>query len=74
MLTTARQSKLVASFRSSESTSSQAITGNKRQSEELVAVVRQDYRWLLFVLPLLCILIGVGLSVWYEHWIGAVPR
>jgi hypothetical protein len=57
-----------------ESTSSQAITGNKRQSEELVAVVRQDYRWLLFVLPLLCILIGVGLSVWYEHWIGAVAR
>jgi hypothetical protein len=56
------------------STSSQAITGNKRQSEELMAVVRQDYRWLLFVLPLLCILIGVGLSVWYEHWIGAGVR
>jgi hypothetical protein len=57
-----------------ESTSSQAITGNKRQAEELVAVVRQDYRWLLFVFPVLCILIGIGLSVWYERWIGAVPR
>ena len=57
-----------------ESTSSQAITGNKRQAEELMAVVRQDYRWLLFALPALCILIGIGLSVWYEHWIGAVAR
>jgi len=57
-----------------ESTSSQAISGNKRQADELIAVVRQDYRWLLFVLPALCILIGIGLSVWYERWIGAVPR
>jgi hypothetical protein len=57
-----------------ESTSSQAITSNKRQSEELMAVVRQDYRWLLFALPGLCILIGVGLSFWYHHWIGALPR
>jgi hypothetical protein len=57
-----------------ESTSSQAITGNKRQAEELMAVVRHDYRWLLFVLPALCILIGIGLSFWYHRWIGAVPR
>jgi hypothetical protein len=57
-----------------ESTSSQAITGNKRQAEELMAVVRQDYRWLLFALPVLCMLIGIGLSVWYERWIGAVAR
>lgn len=57
-----------------ESTSSQAITGNKRQAEELMAVVRQDYRWLLFALPALCMLIGIGLSVWYERWIGAVAR
>jgi hypothetical protein len=57
-----------------ESTSSQAITGNKRQAEELMAVVHQDYRWLLFALPVLCILIGIGLSVGYEHWIGAVAR
>jgi hypothetical protein len=57
-----------------ESTSSQAISGNKRQAEELMAVVRQDYRWLLFALPALCILIGIGLSFWYHRWIGAVPR
>ena len=57
-----------------ESTSSQAISGNKRQADELMAVVRHDYRWLLFVLPALCILIGIGLSVWYERWIGAVAR
>jgi len=57
-----------------ESTSSLAITGNKRQAEELMAVVRQDYRWLLFALPCLCILIGSGLTVWYERWIGAVAR
>ncbi len=49
-------------------------TGNKRQSDELMAVVRQDYRWSLFVLPVLCLLIGIGLSVWYERWIGAVAR
>jgi len=57
-----------------ESTSSQAITGNKRQAEELMAVVRQDYRWLLFALPALCILIGIWLRVGYEHWIAAVAR
>jgi hypothetical protein len=57
-----------------ESTSSQAIAGNKRQAEELMTVVRQDYRWLLFALPALCILIGIGLSFWYHRWIGAVPR
>ncbi len=57
-----------------ESTSSQAISGNKRQADELMAVVRQDYRWLLFALPALCILIGIGLSFWYHRWIGAVPR
>ena len=57
-----------------ESTSSQAITGNKRQAQELMAVVRQDYRWLLFALPALCILIGIWLRVGYEHWIAAVAR
>jgi hypothetical protein len=57
-----------------ESTSSHAISGNKRQADELMAVVRQDYRWLLFALPALCILIGIGLSFWYHRWIGAVPR
>jgi len=57
-----------------ESTSSQAISGNKRQADELMAVVRQDYRWLLFALPALCILIGIWLRVGYEHWIAAVAR
>ena len=57
-----------------ESTSSEAIAANKRQADELMAVVRQDYRWLLFALPVLCILIGIGLSFWYHRWIGAVPR
>jgi len=57
-----------------ESTSSHAISGNKRQADELMAVVRQDYRWLLFALPALCILIGIWLRVGYEHWIGAVAR
>jgi hypothetical protein len=61
-------------IQSLETTSSQAISGNKRQADELMAVVRQDYRWLLFVLPALCLLIGIGLTVWYERWIGAVPR
>jgi hypothetical protein len=61
-------------IQSLETTSSQAISGNRRQAEELIAVVRQDYRWLLFALPVLCILIGSGLTVWYEHWIGAVAR
>src|ERR1700691_2126304 len=61
-------------IQSLETTSSQAISGNKRQADELMAVVRQDYRWLLFALPVLCILIGSGLTVWYEHWIGAVAR
>ncbi len=61
-------------IQSLETTSSQAISGNKRQADELMAVVRQDYRWLLFALPVLCILIGSGLTVWYEHWTGAVAR
>ena len=61
-------------IQSLETTSSQAISGNKRQADELMAVVRQDYRWLLFALPVLCILIGSGLTVWYEHWIRAVAR
>jgi hypothetical protein len=61
-------------IKSLESTSSQAITSNKRQSEELMAVVRQDYRWLLLALPVLFIIVGVVLSFWYHHWIGAPPR
>jgi hypothetical protein len=61
-------------IQSLETTSSQAITTNKRQAEELMALVRQDYRWLLFALPGLCILVGVGLSFWCHHWIGALPR
>jgi len=61
-------------IQSLETTSSQAISRNKRQADELMAVVRQDYRWLLFALPALCILIGIGLSFWYHRWIGAVPR
>ncbi len=56
------------------STSLHALSGNKRQADELMAVVRQDYRWLLFVLPALCLLIGSGLTVWYERWIGAMAR
>src|ERR1700734_2518671 len=50
-----------------ETTSTQAIAGNKHQADELMAVIRQDYRWLLFVLPALCLFIGIGLSVWYER-------
>jgi len=61
-------------IQSLETTSSQAISGNKRQADELMAVIRQDYRWLLFALPVLCILIGIWLRVGYEHWIGAVAR
>jgi hypothetical protein len=61
-------------IQSLESTSSKAISANKRQSDELVAVVRQDYRWLLFALPGLFIIVGVALSFWYHHWIGGAPR
>jgi hypothetical protein len=61
-------------IQSLESTSSKAISANKRQSVELVAVVRQDYRWLLFALPGLFIIVGVALSFWYHHWIGGAPR
>ena len=57
-----------------ESTSSRAITANQRQSQELMAVVRQDYRWLLLALPVLFIIVGVALSFWYHHWIGAPQR
>jgi hypothetical protein len=61
-------------IRDLESTSSQAIATNKHQSQELMAVVRQDYRWLLLALPVLFIIVGVALSFWYHRWIGAPPR
>jgi hypothetical protein len=61
-------------IQSLESTSSQAISANKRQADELMAVVRQDYRWLLFALPGLFVIVGVVLSFWYHHWIGGAPR
>ena len=61
-------------IQSLESTSSEAISANKRQSDELMAVVRQDYRWLLFALPGLFVIVGVALSFWFHHWIGPSAR
>ena len=57
-----------------ESTSSQAITNNKHAAQELMIIVRREYRWLLFVLPVLGLLVGAGLGISYEHWINALPR
>ena len=52
-----------------ESTSSQAVSSTRRAAEELVSVFREEYRWSVYTLTGLALLIGIGFGMWYQRWI-----
>jgi hypothetical protein len=52
-----------------ESTSSHAISSTKRSAEELLRIFHQEYRWSLYVLSSLALVIGIGLGMMFQHWI-----
>jgi hypothetical protein len=50
-----------------ESTSSHAISSNKRAAEELVRLLGEEYRWSLFALLSITLLIGIGIGMLVEQ-------
>jgi TolA-binding protein len=56
--------RAVANF---ESTSSRAISSTKRAAEELVRVFREEYRWSLYTLLSITLLVGIGIGMLVEQ-------
>jgi hypothetical protein len=52
-----------------ESTSSHAISSTKRGAEDLLRIFHQEYRWSLYALLSLAVVIGIGLGVWLQRWL-----
>jgi hypothetical protein len=54
-----------------ERTSSRAMASARRGAEELVTTFRHEYRWSLYALSSLALLIGIGLGLSLYRWIEA---
>ncbi len=52
-----------------ELTSSHAVSSTRRAAEELVSVFREEYRWSVYTLTGLALLVGIGFGMWYQRWI-----
>lgn len=52
-----------------ESTSSRAISSNKHGADELLRIFHQEYRWSLYALSSLALVIGIGLGIWFKGWL-----
>ena len=52
-----------------ESTSSHAVSSTRRAAEELASVFREEYRWSVYTLTGLALLVGIGVGMWYQRWI-----
>jgi hypothetical protein len=35
-----------------------------------VRVFREEYRWSLYALTALGLFVGIGIGIWYEHWLN----
>ena len=57
-----------------ERTSSDAITTTRHGAEELLRVFHQEYRWSLYALSSLALLIGIGLGLLFQRWIGRTSQ
>jgi hypothetical protein len=53
-----------------ESTSSHAISSTKRGAEELLRIFHQEYRWSLYALLSVALVMGIGLRMLYERWLN----
>lgn len=54
-----------------EKTSSNAIATTRDGAQELVTIFRQEYRWSLYVLTSVALMIGIGLGLSLYRWIEA---
>jgi hypothetical protein len=57
-----------------ESTSSHAISRTKRAAEELVRVLGEEYRWSLYALLSIALLVGIGIGMLAERRLSLPPH
>jgi hypothetical protein len=57
-----------------ESTSSHAISSTQRATEELVRVLGEEYRWSLFALLSIALLVGFGIGMLVEQRLSLPPH
>jgi hypothetical protein len=50
-----------------ESASSHAISSTKRGAEDLLRIFHQEYRWSLYALLSLALVIGIGFGMWFQR-------
>jgi hypothetical protein len=63
--------KAIASL---ESTCADAIRRTLSSAQELARVFREEYRWSLFSLTSLGLLVGIGIGMWFERWMNLPAR
>jgi hypothetical protein len=57
-----------------ESTSSHAITSTNRAAQEVVRVLGEEYRWSLYALLSIALLVGIGIGVLVEQRLSLPPH
>ena len=57
-----------------ERTSSDAIATTRHGAQELLHVFHQEYRWSLYALTSLALLIGIGLGLLFQRWISRTSQ
>ena len=57
-----------------ESTGSHAVSSTKRAAEELVSVFREEYRWSLWALTSIALLVGIGIGMLFQRWLDLPPK
>jgi hypothetical protein len=57
-----------------ERTISRTMASTRRGGEELVTTFRQEYRWSLYALTSLALVIGIGLGLSLDRWFEAPLR
>ena len=57
-----------------ESTSSHAISSTNRAAQELVRVLGEEYRWSLYALLSIALLVGIGIGVLVEQRLSLPPH
>jgi hypothetical protein len=57
-----------------ESTCADAIRSTLNAAQELVRVFREEYRWSLYWLTSLGLLLGIGIGICFERWMNLPAR
>jgi hypothetical protein len=56
------------------SVSSRAVSNTREAAQQLVEVFRAEYRWSLYTLTVIALLMGIGIGMLFERWLESPPQ